>query len=224
MKPSPRPPRTPSRLSDSVHHQLNLYALAAGAASGLLTMASPARAEIIYTPADVPIPGRYKLDLNHDAKIDFVLTNASSTPGSTAVFRLSVKGVENNGVENTSGKFASALLPGSQIGPQQKFAKAGLMAVHTVPFWTTWTHKSGPWLNVNNRYLGLKFTISGKTHYGWARLSVHLGTEFGNIDALLTGYAYETIANKAIIAGKTKGPDVVTMPPDTLGSLALGRK
>lgn len=43
-------------------------------------------------------------------------------------------------------------------------------------------------------------------------------------NAVLTGYAYETIANKAIIAGKTKGPDVITIQPDTLGQLALGRK
>jgi hypothetical protein len=45
---------------------------------------------------------------------------------------------------------------------------------------------------------------------------------------VLTGYAYETIPNKAIIAGKIKGPDVVTVQSDTapgsLGRLALGRK
>jgi uncharacterized repeat protein (TIGR03803 family) len=38
----------------------------------------------------------------------------------------------------------------------------------------------------------------------------------------LTGYAYETIANKSIIAGKTKGPDVVTVQPASLGHLARG--
>ncbi len=59
----------------------------------------------------------------------------------------------------------------------------------------------GPWLNVKNRYLGLKFIIKGKDHFGWARL-----TTTGRI-ALLTGYAYETIPNKPIIAGKTKGPE-----------------
>jgi hypothetical protein len=39
---------------------------------------------------------------------------------------------------------------------------------------------------------------------------------------MLSGYAYETIANKAIIAGKTKGPDVITVQPGSLGRLAQG--
>jgi hypothetical protein len=42
------------------------------------------------------------------------------------------------------------------------------------------------------------------------------------ITATLTGYAYETIPNKPIIAGKTKGPDVITVQPGTLGHLAAG--
>jgi len=54
--------------------------------------------------------------------------------------------------------------------------------------------------------------------------------------AELTGYAYETIPNKAIIAGKTNGPDdisieepgaALTAPtpgPATLGALALGAR
>ena len=38
----------------------------------------------------------------------------------------------------------------------------------------------------------------------------------------LTGYAYETVPNKPIIAGKTKGPDVITAQPGGLGRLAQG--
>jgi len=44
------------------------------------------------------------------------------------------------------------------------------------------------------------------------------------LKALLTGYAYETIPNKAIITGKTKGPDMITVQPGSLGALAAGRK
>jgi hypothetical protein len=33
---------------------------------------------------------------------------------------------------------------------------------------------------------------------------------FGSIVATLTGYAYETIPNKPIVAGATKGSDVIT--------------
>ena len=40
--------------------------------------------------------------------------------------------------------------------------------------------------------------------------------------AVLTGYAYETVANKGIETGKTSGPDIASAQPATLGQLALG--
>jgi len=67
-------------------------------------------------------------------------------------------------------------------------------------------------------YLGLKFDdLKGKTHYGWARVEVPISGGYW-----LTGYAYETVPNKPIITGKTKGPDVITVEPATLGRLARG--
>jgi len=82
------------------------------------------------------------------------------------------------------------------------------------------SQKWGKWRNVNNRYLGFRFEVDGKTHYGWARLNVKANGRV--ITGTLTGYAYETIPNKPIIAGKTKGPDVITVRPATLGHLAAG--
>src|SRR5262249_46978262 len=88
----------------------------------------------------------------------------------------------------------------------------------------------GPWLGVTNRYLGLKFMIHGKTHFGWARLTVTVSHKiFGKrfIRTELTGYAYETIPNKPIIAGRTKGPEdefpdgPQLESPDDLGSGAF---
>ena len=96
------------------------------------------------------------------------------------------------------------------------------------------TFSGGNWVNVQDRYLGLKFQIKGKTHFGWARLNVAVhGT---SVIGTLTGYAYETIAGKAIIAGATSGPDdaepaaslnkptpnMPTPEPPTLGALAMG--
>jgi hypothetical protein len=57
-----------------------------------------------------------------------------------------------------------------------------------------------------------------------------MGSARGRLKAVLLGYAYETIASKAIIAGATSGPDdgeptaSFTMPtpePATLGALAM---
>ena len=79
---------------------------------------------------------------------------------------------------------------------------------------------------VRNRYLGLKFVVDGEVHYGWARLSVTLGHQRQSDDVVgtLTGYAYETVPDKAIIAGRITGQDVITVQDGTLGGLALGRK
>jgi hypothetical protein len=77
----------------------------------------------------------------------------------------------------------------------------------------------GPWKNVSHRYLGLRFVIKNKVHYGWARFNISDAN--CQVTATLTGYAYETMPNKAIIAGRTKGPDVITVS-GTLGGLAKG--
>jgi hypothetical protein len=58
-------------------------------------------------------------------------------------------------------------------------------------------------------YLGLKFTIKGQVHYGWARLGYISANHPAK--AKLTGYAYETIPNKPIVAGKTHGRDEATL-------------
>jgi hypothetical protein len=84
----------------------------------------------------------------------------------------------------------------------------------------------GNWKNVTDRYLGLKFGISGEVHYGWARVSVVVkgATSF---TAVLLGYAFETNPKQAIRAGATGGArevDAADNPggPATLGALALG--
>jgi hypothetical protein len=82
---------------------------------------------------------------------------------------------------------------------------------------------AGVWANITKRYLGLKFRVkNGPTQYGWARLNVSCGTKNGEVRGILTGYAYETIPNKPITAGKTSGPDAITVDEGSLGRLARG--
>ena len=99
----------------------------------------------------------------------------------------------------------------------------------------------GPWANggrgVKNRYLGVKFTSGGKVHFGWARITITIPDPNRKVfKVLLSGYAYDTIPGKAIIAGQTKAlttmqsspmkfwriptPDAPQLP--MLGALALG--
>jgi hypothetical protein len=171
----------------------------------------------------------YHLDLNHDGIADFTLVNSFSYSYLVSVEDLGSNGVA--GIRHTG--YAYALPAGANVGPALPFSGA-LMALYD-PNGQSLTF--GYWVNVRNRYLGLKFKIEGKTHYGWVRLNVKLVTDQG-FTATLTGYAYETIPNKPIITGQTKGPDddvgndnpgaSITNPvpdipqPASLGALALG--
>ena len=73
MEQSGQLPRAAVNLPKQIGKQVNLYALAAGAAGvGIMALAEPAEAEIVYTPTHVNIaPNRIVgLDLNHDGSVD----------------------------------------------------------------------------------------------------------------------------------------------------------
>ena len=219
MKRSSGPRHRDSNLSESVQQHLNMYALAAGAAGvGMLALAQPAEARIIYTPTHHVIGknGRYKLDLNHDKIADLTLVNTYGCNTDYCYDRLSAIPAGGNGVEGKKGflsiPYAYALKRGVPVGLAQPFS-GQLMASDNMGY-------LGQWLNVPDGYLGVKFKIKRKTHYGWARLTVT--DKNAVITATLTGYAYETIPNKPIITGKTKGPDAITLEPASLGHLAQG--
>lgn len=215
-----------------------MYALAASAAGvGVLALARPAEAKIVYTPAhknfsQYPPLG---LDLNHDGTVDFYLAlggEATSDGLRSYALVYPPRGFqsENQDVATAKGGFepAVALRAGSRIGPGRLFGSYDLLVEHFSRFGkdgsgsNVWADQ---WANGGNglkdRYLGLKFVINGQTHYGWARVTVTTsGKTF--ITATLTGYAYETISNKPIIASKTKGKDVMTVQRGGLGQLAAG--
>jgi hypothetical protein len=233
MKNSVRTRRTPSKLSESIHDHLNMYALAASA-TGVATLAGaqPAAAEIVYTPAHTVILTNHKisLDLNHDGIGDFMISNHAFCTTDICGRTLLARPLgANNEVAGMKGLiftlYASAFNRGARIGPSADFS-GKLMAASGTEYGS-----AGQWRNVTNRYLGLKFVAAGQVHFGWARFSVTSGT--GKIIATLTGYAYETIPNRPITAGQTKGTNQVTGGPDaalgapapasaTLGLLAQG--
>jgi hypothetical protein len=156
-------------------------------------------------------------DASDDKVVDFNLANKYGCNSDYCYGRLSAIPAAGNGVEGAKGflsiPYAYALKRGNRIGPKAPFS-GQLMASSNMG-------TIGQWLNVTNRYLGLKFRIKGKVHYGWARLNVQvLGN--GVIKAVLTGYAYETIPNRPIIAGKRMNATETTgmgelAPPAAIG-------
>jgi hypothetical protein len=153
--------------------------------------------------------------------------NVSLSPSFQMVYHLAPTGNGVVGYVNTltGGPFDLVIKKGGRIGGNRHFlASRGLLLTKT-----SRGGSFGLWYDARDRYLGLKFKIGSETHYGWARLSV-VGN-YRTITATLTGYAYETISGKAIIAGATKGPDdagptaslnTPTPEPATLGVLAMG--
>jgi hypothetical protein len=205
-----------------------MYALAAGAAGvGVLALAQPVEAKIVYTPAHRVIgpDSKYLLGLNHDGITDFTIANSYSCPDSCVSSVAAKPANGTHGVEGQRGLWAYDLKAGAIIGPKRPFSASVLEVAGSGSCHYT---GSSHWCN-RKRYLGFSFKIHGNTHYGWARIS--MGSARGRLKAVLLGYAYETIADKPIIAGATSGPDdaepaaLFTMPipePATLGALAMG--
>jgi hypothetical protein len=238
--------RTPANLSDSVHHQLNLYALAATAAGvGILALTQPAEARIVYTPTHMKLQSGYtEIDLNHDGITDFALWIYRGHSTKIATSFLAVYPNAGNGAVGTAKgwfKSAVALWQGAKIGPHRLFnggSKASFagqmvnrvtkLGSQTSSYWEGQFADGGK--GVKKRYLGFQFLIKGKIHYGWARIRVDITGKIFTV--FLNGYAYETVPNKPIVAGATNGSDALVGEPvslnapatqtPTLGLLALG--
>jgi hypothetical protein len=212
--------RKPSSLNDRLNQRLLVYMATAGAAGvGVLAVTQPANARVVYTPANriVSFDGSH-LDLNNDGIPDFGFHSYGiGNFGSGVVFPIKF---------NKMMSHAQPLEAGVTVGPSAEF-NGGRVAM--VEGCTCSGHSAyfGPWLGVQNEYMGFEFNIKGVAHFGWARFS---SPATGPIT--LTGYAYETVSLKPIVTGDTgggdedsveqKGPAAASPQPSGLGRLALG--
>ena len=228
-------PRPGVKLGNEFEKRLSSYASSAVAAGvGLLAMTKSADARIVYTPAHIKIPvsdtHTVPLDLNHDGKVDFSFANLSYINQNYGFYQFNLQISPFGSANEVWGKGGSvslrfpSALPGSRkVGADKSYFQGGKAAqMATAIFSPGGTRTQGQFPYAHGRYLGLQFVIEGKIHYGWARVSVPSITLKSGITAVVTGYAYETIPGKPIITGKTKGPDVITLDPATLGHLARG--
>jgi len=226
-------PRACARINSKLDKKLAAYmAVGAAAGAGIFAAASPAQAEVVYTPANLTLKqGITPLDINNDGVADFRFYRGGYGHGS----RLYVLQQDAKNLVFNSATFNAAPLPsGARIGPKGAFQededKAWFMAGWSEGLSGISSRSDGPWKQAQSTYLGLRFSVNGQTHYGWARMTVNAKT---GIVATLTGYAYETIPNKPILAGQTSGPvtntrdlrmnlSIPANPSGTLGVLAAG--
>jgi hypothetical protein len=224
MNLSPRRIKSGSNVSDSLERRFAAYGLAASAAgASLLALAHPAEAKIIYTPTHHKLTnGTLPIPIDDTNAFNLTDTLHVST-GSWSTQLLNINAGGSAAVVETKG-LPSPLRTGKIIGPKDRFLTGkGLMAGGFCETQISSSRVFGPFANTTRRYLGLKFRLHGQIHYGWARFgSVQATGCRPAVSAILTGYAYETVPNKPIIAGTTKGPPAITLEPDSLGALAAG--
>jgi len=212
-----------------------MYSVAALAAGvSMLAMAQSADAEVVITRANLPVTylSWVTLDLNNDGTDDFrfLVPIYGDFSYSANVTVAPLTGGEVVGSPHWFGPYASALFRGAKIGPSAHFSSgvnthSGVTIERIKGTFRGATHLYGNWKgNPHNGYLGVKFLINGETHFGWVRLSV---TSTFPLNTYITGYAYETVAGKKILAGippKQATPEIgenQTSGP-SLGMLALG--
>jgi hypothetical protein len=233
-QPAGSSPRTPATLNSNLNSGLLGYAAAASAAGiGLMGLAQPSQAEIVYTPAHQTIDAsqRFALDINNDGITDFEIVNIfgpCTAPGAPpeCSFLQADLNIEASGSNRfvKGGSFIAALQANVNVGPGKKFA-AGFAYMENCNTDFNQTNVSGPWVNVRDRYLGLSIVVDGQVHYGWARLTVTLTQPKCHAGVILTGYAYETDPGKPIATGATSGAEKrgrMDHTEATLGALAAG--
>jgi len=207
--------RRTTELSEQCKRRWAGYAAAGAAGMGVLASGPSAKADIIFTPADVVLSpnSSFLIDFNHDGANElhlFDLKGGISTSGLVAA-----SGIGNGNqvvIRSTQFRQASALLPGAKIGPSANFYRDGLLAYCYFGLF------GGPWTSVENGFLGVKLSLNGQTYFGWAELTVTKAEGLNNVEATLEGYAYNNVPHAPILAGQ----GLPSPEPGTLGLLALG--
>jgi hypothetical protein len=238
--------RPAATLSPDTDKRLLGYVTAATAAGvGMLGLAQPAEAKIVYTPANIPITVNgppVQIDLNHDGVVDFTIANLSGTCEHARKESLHSKlgcsfrsfyaapaqnGNEVGSSQTFNGAQCAALLHGGHtIGGGKKFEANEAIMFENVGTSADPGPQDCPWFGLGNPggYLGLKFVVGSNTYYGWALV------ELTHTGPVLAGYAYESTPGASIRAGAVgpKGAAASMAPvqpapqPATLGLLANG--
>lgn len=200
--------------SNTFNRQVGLYSLAATVAGvSLMALSEPAAGEVVVTKKTIHIP------LGTDGTPDYVRISMANNGVDNVTFSFYQSGTYrhlNAGVANSGSAlrvgtgpgfdvYFGALRRGTTIGPSNapsSFNEGGIIEISN----STGSNRffRGSWGgSPQNRYVGVRFLINGQTHYGWIRLTVTTNPKphTAIMSATITGYAYETVPNKAIAAG-----------------------
>jgi len=199
----------------------NLAHYAASAAAFL--GAQQLGAAVVYTDLDpdMTIAGEgaeFALDLNGDGEDDFNFSIYSFsgtgtyygftfTYGVKIAFANALNGNEFVGSIVTYGGYSAVYSPplsgGENIPGENDFAEGNAsLALHvdvSLLGFPYYTYEQGAWLDVSEKFMGVRLVVDKDYFYGWIRLSV--ADNAGSIT--IHDYAYESNANQSIFTGQT---------------------
>lgn len=163
---------------------------------------------IIYTDVEPDfiseeLTDLYDLDLNNDQIIDFIIRADGADEG-WVYLGITSNSNDANGIISVAPWYTYAIPLNSG---QEIF---NLRGYRNGEFYATWgflyecvtveQNCSPHWEDKGvDGYLGLRFIINGRTHYGWVQLNVTNVTQWAIID-----YAFNATPDKPILAGQKK--------------------
>lgn len=176
--------------------KLGQYVAFAGVVAGV----SEASGQIEYTDVTPDFVGgngtSVGLDLDDDNNFDFVIVGATA-PAVGIYGYNSIAG--NSFVGSAPSYIYPFALNGGDVISAGQSTWFGGSDVGTLNYNNCYSGIGGSnWCGVTDKYLGLRFQISGNTHYGWVLMDVSAsGDSF-----TLKSFAYNTVAGESILAGQ----------------------
>ena len=134
----------------------------------------------------------YDLDLNNDQNVDFTVRSNGDAEWGAEWLEISSNPTNGHGIWSVAEWHTAFPL------------NSGVEIFKTAYYRTTSYFKidecfgcNYSWKDKLDKYLGLRFIIDGKTHYGWVRLDITSFTQW-----VIKDYAYNATPNKPILAGQ----------------------
>ncbi|NLA24780.1 MAG: PKD domain-containing protein [Bacteroidales bacterium] len=171
-----------------------------------VTLSLYVSADIVYhnvNPNQIILPGdqEFFIDINNDGIDDFSIKNNVNIDAgiyeilfNSHSFGADVVGSEQNGIWGVS-----VISNGTNLGLGSNFSMNATPAV-------AYLRSAGYsiWNNQSNKFIGVKFSSAGNTHYGWIRISVSSTNVVTVID-----WAYENTPDAIIAAGNIGGGNLM---------------
>lgn len=177
---------------------------------------------IVYvTPQPTPYyslgyPGtlNFNLDINGDGTTDFILR--SNDPYSGVNNAVLIPQGTNRVVSMNSyvANMASGDVVGSSLNPVYQWSNSKTPITTLAQILGPTIIESGNFVGVPSGYMGFYFVDSGNDYYGWLSVTNPVSNDAG-LYALVTHWAYESLANSPIAVGAV--PE-----PSTVGLIVLG--